>query len=81
MKEIDLNKSVHDLTEAHPELIEILKEMGFLGVANPVVRKTLGRMTTIPEGCKKQGKDLNEVIKILEEKGFSVHLPEPRKEG
>lgn len=74
MKEIDLKKSVYELTEAYPELVEILKELGFLGVANPVVRKTLGRVTTIPQGCEKQGKDLNEVIKKLEEKGFAVKL-------
>ncbi len=72
MKEIDLKKSVYELTETYPELIEILKGMGFLGVANPVVRKTLGRMTTIPKGCEKQKKDLNEVIKELQAAGFEV---------
>jgi len=72
MKEIDLSKSVYDLTEAYPELIGILKEMGFLGVGNPIARNTLGRVTTIPQGCQKQGKDLAEVIKKLEEKGFQV---------
>ncbi|MFQ5722245.1 MAG: DUF1858 domain-containing protein [Candidatus Aminicenantales bacterium] len=72
MKEIDLNKSVYDLTEIYPELIDILKELGFFGVINPLVRKTIGRKTTIPQGCQKQKKDLNEVIKILEEKGFKI---------
>ncbi|MBI4284868.1 MAG: DUF1858 domain-containing protein [Chloroflexi bacterium] len=72
MKELDLKKSVYELTEAYPELIAILKEMGFLGVANPIARNTLGRMTTIPKGCEKMGKDLKEVIKTLEEKGFTV---------
>ena len=72
MKEIDLNKNVYELTEAYPELIDILKELGFIGLANPVMRNTLGRMTTIPQGCEKQGKDLNEVIAKLEEAGFSL---------
>lgn len=72
MKEIDLEKSVYELTEAYPELIEILKGMGFLGVANPIARKTLGRMTTIPQGCQKQKKDLDGVIKELQEAGFKV---------
>lgn len=72
MKEIDLKKSVYELTEAYPELIGILKELGFLGVANPVVRNTIGRVTTIPQGCEKQKKDLNEVIKKLQEAGFEV---------
>ncbi len=73
-KKIDLKKSVYDLTEEYPELISILKEMGFLGVINPVVRKTLGKKTTLPRGCEMQGKDLSEVIQILEEHGFSVEI-------
>ena len=72
MKEIDLKKSLYELTEAYPELIKILKGMGFFGVANPLVRKTLGRVTTIPQGCEKQKKDLDEVIKELQEAGFEV---------
>lgn len=72
MKEIDLNKSVYELTETYPELIEVLKELGFLGVVNPVLRKTIGRVTTILQGCEKQGKDLNEVIEKLKEAGFEV---------
>lgn len=74
MKEIDLEKSVYALTEEYTELIDILKELGFLGVKNPITRKTLGRVTTIPQGCEKMGKDLNEVIKILKEKGFETKI-------
>jgi hypothetical protein len=73
LKLIDLKKNVYELTETYPELIEVLKEMGFLGVANPIAKKTLGKVTTIPQGCKKQGKDLNEVIKKLKELGFEVN--------
>jgi len=72
MPEIDLKKSVYQLTEEYPELIGILKELGFFGVANPVVRNTLGRATTIPGGCEKQGKDLDQVIRTLADKGFTV---------
>ncbi len=72
LKLIDLKKNVYELTETYPELIEVLKEMGFLGVANPIARKTLCKVTKIPQGCKKQGKDLNEVIKKLKELGFKV---------
>jgi hypothetical protein len=72
LKIIDLKKNVYELTETYPELIEVLKEMGFLGVANPIARKTLGKVITIPQGCKKLGKNLNEVIKKLKEFGFKV---------
>ncbi len=72
MKEVDLKKSLYELTEKNPELVDILKELGFMGVSKPIVRSTLGRVTTIPQGCEKQGKDLNEVVKKLEEAGFTV---------
>lgn len=72
MKEIDLKKSVYELTETYPELIGILKDLGFLGVANPVARNTLGRMTTIPQGVEKMKQDLNKVIARLKEAGFEV---------
>jgi hypothetical protein len=72
MKKIDLKKSVYELTEEYPELIKILKEMGFLGVINPIVRKTLGKKTTLIEGAKKQGKNIGDVIKRLKEEGFEA---------
>ena len=72
MKEIDLEKSVYELTEAYPELIDILKELGFLGVASAVARNTLGRVTTIPQGCQRQGQELVDVIRKLEDAGFTV---------
>lgn len=72
MKELDLEKSVYELTEAYPELINILKELGFFGVASAVARNTLGRVTTIPQGCQKQGQELVNVIKKLEDAGFVV---------
>jgi len=72
MKKINLIKTVYELTEQYPELIEILKNMGFLGVSNPIVRNTIGRKMTIPEGCKKQGKDLESVIQKLKEAGYEV---------
>ncbi len=73
MKEIDLDKSLYELTKTYPELIDILKELGFLGVINPVLRNTIGRKITIPQGCEKQGINLAEVISRLEENGFSVN--------
>lgn len=72
MKEIDLKASLYELTETYPELIPLLKSMGFVGVANPVTRNTLGRVTTLPEGCKRQGKELADVLATLAEHGFVV---------
>jgi len=72
MKRLTLDTSIYDLTEKYPELIEILKEMGFFGVSRPAVRNTLGKVTTLAQGCERQGKDLVEVKSTLEEHGFTV---------
>lgn len=71
-KKIDLKKSIFELTEEYPELIGILKGLGFLGAANPVIRSTLGKITTLEEGCRKQGKDLPEIIDKLKSSGFTI---------
>ncbi len=65
MKKLNLRESVYQLTEEYLELISILKELGFNAITNPIMRKTLGRRVTIVEGCKRQGKNLDGVIKLL----------------
>jgi hypothetical protein len=74
MKEIDPDMSVYELTETHPELIPILKGMGFAGLGNPIARNTVGRATSLRKGCERQGKDLSEVRKQLEAEGFTIKM-------
>lgn len=71
-KLIDLDKTVYELTEQYPELTGIMKGIGFLGIANPVMLNTMGRIMTIPKGCEKMGIDPSEVKKVLREKGFEI---------
>ena len=54
-------------------MIPLLKDLGFAGVANPVMRTTHGRVMTIPSGCEKLELKLDDVIKTLREKGYDAH--------
>ena len=72
MKKLNLEKSIYDLTQEYPELINILKDLGFAGLANPVLRRSVGRITTLPEGCQKHGKVLSEVLEKLKAEGFET---------
>ncbi len=72
MKKININKTVYELTEEYPELIDILYNLGFAGVKNPIVRKTLGRITTLKQGIEKQKKNLKDVLEVLRQNGFEV---------
>lgn len=72
MKHIDLTKSIFALTEEYPELIDILKNQGFLGLTNTVMRNTVGRATTIPQGCAKLNINIDGIVSLLTEKGFTI---------
>lgn len=72
MRSIDLDKSLYELTEEYPELIPILVDLGFSGVAFPEMRSTHGREMTIPAGVEKFGLDMAEVATVLRDQGFEV---------
>ncbi len=72
MKSIDLSKSLFELTEEYPELIPVLVEVGFGGVAVPEMRATHGKIMTIPAGVEKFGLQLSDVVAVLKQNGFEV---------
>ncbi|WP_019789555.1 DUF1858 domain-containing protein, partial [Streptococcus sobrinus] len=47
---IDLSQPVAQLVKDHPELKEILIELGFKPLANPVMLKTVGQTTSLKAG-------------------------------
>lgn len=71
-KTIDLSKTVYDLVQEFPELVEILADLGFSSITNPAMLKTAGRIMTIPKGAALKGKDLEEIKAELTKRGFSV---------
>jgi hypothetical protein len=71
-KIIDLEGTLYDLTTQYPELIEILFELGFMGVKNPVMRETHGKQMSVRAGCGHLGLDLGAVKSALEARGFAV---------
>lgn len=71
-KNVDLDKTLYDLTTEYPELIDILFDLGFMGVKNPVMRESHGRQMTVRTGCGHLGIDLGEVAAALRAKGFTV---------
>lgn len=73
-KTVDLNKTLYDLTAEYPELIDILFDLGFMGVKNPVMRETHGKQMTVKAGCGHLGLDLGRVEAALKAKGFEVKL-------
>ncbi len=71
-KNVDLDKTLYDLTTEYPELIDILFELGFMGGKNPGMRESHGKQMPVRPGCGPLGIDLGEVAAALRAKGFTV---------
>lgn len=70
---IDKNKNIHDICKENPEVIHIMKKLGFENISEPGMLNTVGRFMTIQTGAamKKISMDL-----ILEEFGKSGFIIE-----
>lgn len=72
MNDIDLTLPVAQVVENHPELLDILVELGFKPLANPIMRQTVGRRVSIKQGAKLNGVDLGVIQQTLEYNGYKV---------
>ncbi|MGO4937545.1 DUF1858 domain-containing protein [Fundicoccus sp. Sow4_H7] len=69
---IDLNTSVFNTLEKHPELLDILIDLGFTPLKNPVMRNTVTKATSLKQGCKIIGIKVDQLIKNLQWNGYEV---------
>ncbi len=72
LKKLDLNKSVYELVQEYPELVDILKELGFTEITKPAMLHSVGRMTTIPKGAKMKKISMMKVVPALMSNGFEL---------
>lgn len=79
-KVLDLNRSVFELTEQYPELIGILKELGFTEITKPAMLHSVGKLTTIPKGAKRMRIPMTDVIAALFAHGFALAGEPPAAE-
>lgn len=70
MKLINSNKNVHQLCKEYPEIKNILADLGFDAIKNPVMFNTVAKVMTIDKASKIKNIDMKEIIKKFEEKGF-----------
>lgn len=80
VKVLDMKRNVHDLATEFPEVIDIMIELGFKDISNPVALNTMGRVMTIPKGSQIKGIDLESIVNLFEDRGFEViNVPEIKK--
>lgn len=71
-REINLKKTVYELSKENPEIVEIMKELGFESIANEGMLNTAGRFMTIPKGAEMKKISMDRIKKVFEDKGYVV---------
>jgi hypothetical protein len=71
-KEIDFKKTVYELSRENPEVVDIMKELGFENIANEGMLNTAGRFMTIPKGAAMKGISMEKIRQIFESKGYMI---------
>ena len=71
-KKLDLNKTVYELTQEYPELIEIMAGLGFTEIIKKPMLHSVGKIMTIPKGAKMKNISMMDVVTTLMGKGFEL---------
>jgi len=72
MKIIDSNKSVFEISQLHPEAIQVLATLGFKDILLPGMLQSAGRMMTIRKGATMKKIDWLLIESTFSEKGFLI---------
>ena len=72
MKVLDFKKSLKEIVEEYPEIVDIMKELGFSEIVKPGMINTVGRVMTIPKGALMRGVDLDKIKETFKNKGFEI---------
>ena len=71
-KKLDLTKSVFELTQEYPELIDIMAGLGFTEITKKPVLHSVGKIMTIPKGAKMKNISMMDVVTTFMSKGFEL---------
>ncbi|HEM6154791.1 TPA: DUF1858 domain-containing protein [Streptococcus suis] len=72
MNTIDLNLPVAEIINQHPEVKDILVELGFKPLVNPAMLNTVGKVTSLKTGSKMTKIPLDRIQQVLECNGYEV---------
>lgn len=67
---IDLSKSVYEICIENPDVIDIMKELGFEDIAKPGMLKTAGRFMTLPKGAALKEISMDKLKENFMKKGY-----------
>jgi len=71
-KQIDISKSVYEICTQNPDVIDIMKELGFESITNPGMLNTVGRVMTISKGAAMKKIPMERIKEKFQEKGYEI---------
>ncbi|KAA1177105.1 DUF1858 domain-containing protein [Paenibacillus sp. B2(2019)] len=71
-KMLRMDESIFEMVSRHPEVVEIMVELGFKDIAKQGMLQTAGRFMTLSKGIKLKKMDLNTVKLAFERHGFEI---------
>lgn len=72
MKVIDSSKSVYDICKENPDVIEIMKDLGFTNITNMGMKNTAGRFMTISKGASMMKIPMDKIKEVFSQKGYEI---------
>lgn len=72
MLHIYINETFYNITQAHPNLKDVLIDLGFKPMANMQTYQTVGRVITLKKALQHIGLSPEEAQTTLNEKGLEV---------
>ncbi len=69
-KYIDVKQTIYQIVTAYPEIVEILKNIGFTEIIKPGMISTMGRFMTLKQGCSLRKIDYDQLKTRLSEQGY-----------
>lgn len=81
MKNISINEPVASLVKKYPDLKNILKDIGFSEITNPLALSSLGKIISIKKGAGIKNIDLDIIREKLQEGGFNLIEDEGPKDN
>ena len=72
MKRISLNTPIAKIIEQYPDVIEIMRECGFIQIVNPMMLKTVGKIMSIKQGASIRNIELKTIIEIFKKYGYEM---------
>ncbi len=70
--EIKNTMTIYDLVIAHPEVKDIMVELGFREIIKPGMLQSVGRFMTIEKGSKLYNIDMKLIEKIFFDHGYLI---------